>query len=66
MVVQSEESRGRSPNIWGGGPIIGRHGVFMKKVRLHPEKCKKLKIKERVVFVTGVVLISAIGVAVTS
>jgi hypothetical protein len=65
MVMQSEEVRGRSPNI-RRVPIVGRHGIFMKEVRVPPDKCKKLKIKECAVFLYGAVLISAIVVAVTS
>jgi hypothetical protein len=35
----------------------------MKAVQLHPEKEERQKKKERPLFLTGVLLISAIGVA---
>jgi hypothetical protein len=56
--------RGRAPNM-GRAPNVDMSDISLKDVLPPQDKHKKLKVKERALFLTGVELISAIAVAVT-
>jgi hypothetical protein len=50
----------------GKVPNVRKCDMFIKVVQPPLDKQEKLKIKECALFVTGLVLISAIGITVTS
>jgi hypothetical protein len=51
--------RGRAPN-------VGKCDIFMKEVQPRPDNHEKVEIKENALFLSGVILISCIDVAVIS